>query len=361
MRASRNHTVSNHKGLGRWVVMAACTLGAWGVPRAADLTPVLKTVAVQRVTGQSAYLADATIEAVRAARLASQVPGRIVELLTKAGDHVQGGQILVRLDQSAASQQVTGSRAQLAQAQAMLAAAKGDQERAQHLYKKAYLSKAALDHAEAQYKAVEAQARALSAQASGTAVQAAYYTVRAPYAGWVSQVNVSLGDMASPGAPLLAMYDPAALRLSVQVPESVASKLDLSKPAMIDLPNEAAGARQQAGVRTTVLPVVDAATHSATVRIDMPPQSPQVTPGQFAKVSLPLKAAPTGQLMVPSTSVVERGELTAVYVVTDKGEARLRQVRMGRSSGVQTEVLSGLQPGEKVAVDPVAAAQAATR
>lgn len=366
MTASKNHTVSSQKALRLMVVTAACTLGAWGATQAADVTPALKTFTVQSVTGQGAYSADATIEAVRDSHLASQVLGRIVELLVKAGDRVQAGQVVVRLDQSAVSQQVTGSRAQLAQAQAMLAAAKGDYERAQHLYKKEYLSKAALDHAEAQYKAVEAQARALSAQASGSSVQAAYYTVRAPYTGWVSQVNVNVGDMASPGAALLSMYDPAALRLTVQVPESVASRLDVSKPATIDLPNEAGVARQQAGVRTTVLPALDASTHSATVRVDMPTQTSQVVPGQFAKVSLPLKVAaegtaPRGKLMVSSTSVVERGELTAVYVVTDKGEVRLRQVRLGRSSGPQTEVLSGLQPGEKVAVDPVAAAQAASR
>lgn len=366
MKASGNRISSSRLALVQLVGAMACAVGASSWVAAAEPRPALKTVAVQSVEGQGAYSADATIEAVRDARLSSQVSGRIVELLIKAGDHVQAGQVLLRLDQSVATQQVMGSQAQLAQAQALLVAAKGDYERAQHLYKKEYLSKAALDHAEAQYKAVEAQARALSAQASGTSVQAAYYTVRAPYAGWVSQVNVSVGDMASPGVPLLALFDPSALRLTVQVPESVASRLDALKPAKIDLPNEVGTARQQMGVRTTVLPVLDAGTHSATVRVDMAAQPPQVVPGQFAKVSLPLKAATEGvasrgKLLVPSASVVERGELTSVYVVTDKGEVRLRQIRMGRSSGDQTEVLSGLQPGERVAVDPVAAAQAASR
>ncbi|CAH0355839.1 efflux RND transporter periplasmic adaptor subunit [Aquabacterium sp. CECT 9606] len=366
MKASQNRTLSPRARLACLAGGLMCAMGVstWAAAPGPGLA--LKTVTVQSVVGQGAYSAEATVEAVRDTRLSSQVAGRIVELPVKAGDHVQAGQVLVRLDQSVAAQQVKGSQAQLAQAQAMLVAAKGDYERAQHLYKKEYLSKAALDHAEAQYKAVEAQARALSAQASGASVQAAYYTVRAPYAGWVSQVNVSVGDMASPGVPLLALFDPAALRLTVQVPESVASRLDVLKPARIDLPNEAGGARQQAGVRTTVLPALDAGTHSATVRVDMAAQSLQVVPGQFARVSLPLRTsaeggAGAGKLMVPSASVVERGELTGVYIVTDKGEARLRQVRMGRSSGGQTEVLSGLQAGEKVAVDPVAAAQAASR
>lgn len=369
MKALKNRGTAPWASGAKWACrlsLAACTMAlpGWGV--AAEPAPALKTVAVQSVTGLGVYAANATVEAVRDTRVSAQVSGRIVELLVKAGDHVQAGQVLVRLDQSAANQQVAGSLAQVAQAQAMLAAAKGDHERAQLLYKKEYLSKAALDHAEAQYKAVVAQARALSAQASGTTVQAAYYTVRAPYAAWVSQVSVSVGDMASPGLPLMSMFDPAALRLTVQVPESVASKLDVSKPAMADLPGPGGLSRSQPGLRTTVLPALDATTHSAKVRVDMAAQTPPLVPGQFARVALPLKVTTAShqirsQLMVPNLALVERGELTGVYVVTDKGGARLRQVRLGRVSGLQTEVLSGLQAGEQVALDPVAAAQAAAR
>ena len=367
MKAPHNGNPSSWQTLIRLVVGVACAVCASSGVLAAAPGVALKTVAVKSVAGLGAYVADATVEAVRDARLSSQVPGRVVELPVKAGDQVHAGQVLVRLDPSAASQQVMGSLAQVAQVQAMLVAAKADYERAQHLYQKEYLSKAALDHAQAQYKAVEAQARALSAQASGSSVQAAYYTVRAPYAGWVSQVNVSVGDMASPGVPLLALFDPAALRLTIQVPESVAARLDMARPARIDLANGAGHASEQIGLRTTVLPTIDPSTHSATVRVDMPAQTPQVVPGQFAKVSLPFKdstdaaAAARSKLMVPSASVVQRGELTSVYVVTEQGEIQLRQVRMGRPSGDQTEVLSGLGLGEKVAVDPVAAAQAAPR
>lgn len=366
MNASKNRDFSPWAVLGRLMALAAYATSVTSAAVAAEPAMALKTVAVQSVAGQGLHAADATVEAVREARLSSQVPGRIIELWVKAGDRVQAGQVMVRLDQSAANQQVAGSQAQVAQAQAMLVAAKGDFERAQHLYKKEYLSKAALDHAEAQYKAVVAQAKAMSAQAAGTSVQAAYYTVRAPYAGWVSQVSVSVGDMASPGVPLITMFDPAALRLTVQVPESVASRLNVDQPATVDLTGPGGVVRQQMGVRTTVLPALDAATHSATVRVDLPVQSSPLAPGQFARVGLPLKAS-AGALpsrtrsMVPSVAVVERGELTAVYVVTDKGGARLRQVRLGRVDGGQTEVLSGLQAGEQVALDPVLAAQAAAR
>lgn len=368
MRATRNPAMSWQATVGRVAVAVVCAHGALTLAQVAQAAPTLQTMTVQSVAAQGVYMADATIEALRETRVASQVQGRITALMVKAGDRVQAGQVLVQMDQGAATQQVSASQAQLAQAQAMLLAAKGDLDRATHLYKKEYLSKAALDHAEAQYKAVAAQARALGAQATGSSVQAAYYTVRAPYAGWVSQVDVSVGDMASPGLPMLTMHDPTALRVSAQVPESVMSGLDTSKAASVSLPGAAAGARQQLGVKTTVLPTVDASTHSATVRVDLAPQGDQVVPGQFARVSLPMKVASDaasstggGRLMVPSAAVVVRGELTAVYVVSPNGQVRLRQVRVGRVSGAQTEVLAGLQSGEKIAVDPVAAAQATAR
>jgi multidrug efflux system membrane fusion protein len=119
-----------------------------------------------------------------------------------------------------------------------------------------------------------------------------------------------------------------------------------------------------------VLPSLDAATHSATVRVDLGPQTASVLPGQFVRVRLGLKAsAPsTGsaattsgrpRVLVPAAAVVERGELTGVYVIKADGRAQLHQIRLGRAQGDQVEILSGLAVGEKVALDVVAAAQSA--
>jgi multidrug efflux system membrane fusion protein len=340
----------NKVWLGLWV--AGALLAHAGVARAANLA----VVTVRPGVASNTYRADATVEAVRDARLAAQVQGRVVALSVKAGDYVQAGQVLLRLDQSAATQQVANSQAQLAQAQALLTSARGDHERAQRLYQQNFLSKAAYERARADFQSVEAQVRALSAQASSSAVQADYYTVRAPFAGWVAQLNVSLGDLASPGQPLLSVYDPTALRLVAQVPESLAARLAVQQAASIDL-----AGRTLTGVRTTLVPALDAATHSATVRVDLAPNMAGVVPGQFARISLPLTPSGVqvaGALMVPRAALVVRGELSAVYVVHAQNQVRLRQVRVGNSTGEQVEILSGLQGGEQVALDPVAAAQA---
>lgn len=350
-------------------ISAWLTLGAASSAAAGD--SALRTTVVQAAQAQATYVADATIEALRDSRVAAQVAGRITALAVQAGDHVEAGQVLMRIDPAMAAQQVASSQAQVAQAQAMLAAAKADFERTQSLYAKQYVSKAALDHAQAQFKSAEAQARSLTAQATASNVQAAYYTVRAPFAGWVAQVSVAAGDMASPGLPLLALYDPAALRVTAQLPESMVSRLDRASPVVVELPglpsDTPAAARRQTVLRINVLPALDAATHSATVRIDLPAQPASVLPGQFARVRFALKngerpaSAGTSRVLVPQSAVVQRGELSAVYVVNAQGLAQLRQVRLGRAYGEQVEVLAGLSAGERIALDPVAASQVGTR
>lgn len=353
---------------------------------------VLRTATAQSSSGLNSYLADAYVEAVRDSRIAAQVSGRITELSVRAGDRVPAGQVLLRIDPSVAAQQVAVSQAQAAQAQAMLSSARADYARAQRLYADHAVSAAALEHADTQLKSAEAQARALNAQATATGVQAGYYTVRAPYAGWVAQVNVALGDTAAPGVPLLQMYDPTALRVTVQLPESVVARLDRSAAASVEFPDGtggASGSRRQTGLRVTVLPALDAATHSATVRVDLPPQGAGVLPGQFARVTFALKGGASGvsglsarsglsgesgasssatppsgepqRVWVPQSAVVQRGELSAIYVVDAQERVQLRQIRLGRASGDRVEVLAGVSAGEQVALDPVAAAQATAR
>jgi RND family efflux transporter MFP subunit len=345
----------------------------------ASMAAQLATATAQGGAGQPEYTADATVEAVRDSRVAAQVAGRITEINVRAGDRVQAGQTLMRIDPSMAAQQVAGSQAQVAQAQALLAAARADFERTQQLQAKNYVSKAALDHAQAQYDAAQAQARALTAQAAVASVQAGYYVVKAPYDGWVAQVPVSVGDMAAPGVLLASVYDPRALRVATALPESVAAQLDRDAPAVVELVNlpadVPANARRQTVAHVTVLPALDAATHSATVRVDLPAQPAGVLPGQFARVRFALKpgdktstanqdgaaAVNPRRVRVPRSAVVQRGELSAVYVVNAQGQAQLRQIRLGRSDGEQIEVLAGLSVGEKVALDPVAAAQGGGR
>jgi len=319
------------------------------------VTPALQTASVVAGAPESGAGYDGVVQAVRQTVIAAQVSGAVVALDVKAGDIVKAGQVLLRLDSRSAEHAAAASAAQVRAAQATQEAATRDYERQKQLFEKRYVSQAALDRAEELYKAATAQAAAQMATAMAAQTESGFYTVRAPYSGVVSDVPVVLGDMAMPGRPLLTLYDPGAMRVSVAVPQTVASRLRDPRGAEIELPNVASDRIKP--IATQLLPAVDAATHTQELRLDLPNLSP-VRPGTFARVWLSAATTPVEtRLSVPASAVVRRAEVTAVYVVPDEGRPLLRQVRLGPAARDRVEVLSGLSAGERVALDPQAAAR----
>lgn len=300
---------------------------------------------------------DGVVEAVRQSVIASQVAGAVVALDVKAGDTVKAGQLLLRLDARAADQLAAAGTAQVQAARATQHAAAKEFERQKLLLQKNFISQAAFDGAEAQYKATQAAAEAQLASAAAARTQSDFFVVRAPYAGVVADVAVVLGDMAMPGRPLLTVYDPLALRVSASVPQTVAIRLPKGLPLQIELPGIGAGRINP--THTQLLPTIDPASHTQQVRLELPRGVTGAAPGMFARVWLPGAGAIGGadsRLAIPAQAVVRRAELTAVYVIGADGKPLLRQVRLGRLSGAGVEVLSGLTAGERVALDPQAAA-----
>ncbi len=314
------------------------------------------TAAVEKNGGADVYAADGYVEAVRQSVIASQVPGRVTSLTVKAGDAVRAGEVLVRIDQRAAAQQVAASEAQAAAAQAQLEAARKEYERSQRLYQKQYISQAAMEQAEALFKSAQAQARATLAQAGVATTQTSFHALPSPYTGIVAAVTTELGDMAVPGKPLVTVYDPAALRVVATLPERYAPMLKSGAAVRLELPGAPDDARSQTAQSITVLPIRDPVSHTVQIRLALPAGT-RVAPGAFARAYLPLTAAAgEGALTIPAQAVVRRAELTAVYVADAGGRFHLRQVRLGKASGERVTVLAGLQAGERVALDPVAAA-----
>jgi RND family efflux transporter MFP subunit len=322
----------------------------------------LATVPAQASAGATASAYDGVVEALRQTTLAAQVAGAVVRLNVKAGDRVAAGQVLLQIDARAAEQNAAASQAQVQAAKAALDVAARDFERQKKLADDRFISPAALDRAQAEYRAAQAQANATIAQAGAALAQSGFFTVRAPYAGVVSDVPVTLGDMALPGRALVTLYDPAALRVAAAVPQSGVEASLAAAAVKVELPPLAAAQRLQAPVRVQVLPAADAATHTVTVRADLAPGLAGVVPGQFARLWLPATgdgtAARALRPWVPLAAVVTRAEMTGLYVLDAQGRPLLRQVRLGRSDGQRVEVLTGLAAGERVVTEPQAAVRA---
>ncbi len=358
LRHHHSHPASRRSALRHLALATALGIATPLWAGAADLS----AVAAQPAAGTTTAAFDGVVEAVRLTVIAAQVPGAVVQLAVKVGDRVAAGQVLLRLDARAAEQNAASSDAQVLAARAALDVASKDFERQKQLFQKHYISQAALERAESDFKSTQAQVNAQMAQSGVARTQSGFYIVRAPFAGVVAEVPVALGDMAMPGRALLTVYDPAALRITAAVPQTVASQLAATPLPRIELPGLPAAQLWVTPVRVQVLPTVDPGTHTVQIRAELPAGLAGVAPGLFARLWLPVagaaSAAGGAPLTVAAGAIVRRAEMTGLYVLDPNGKPVLRQVRLGRTDGDRVQVLSGLMPGERVVSDPQAAARA---
>jgi len=295
--------------------------------------------------------AEAVIEAVRQSTVSAQIAGRIVDLRFDVGDFVKKGEVIARIDERAVTQAEAASVAQVREAQAALANARAQFERAKQLLAQKFISQAALDQAEAAYKAAQARVSALLAGAGAAATERSFATIVAPYSGVVSARHVELGEMATPGRPLLTGFDPSTLRVVATVPQAQVAAIQALGKARIEVPSLG----RWVDVKSmTLVPAADPRTHTTQVRLELPADVRGVYPGVYARAHFVIGSAP--RLLVPRAAVLNRSEVTAVYVVDEQGRPHLRQVRLGSAGDESSiEVLAGLKPGERVALEPVKA------
>jgi RND family efflux transporter MFP subunit len=331
------------------LALAGC--GEAPPPGAAAAAPALAAGTVEVREVDLSYSSEAVIEAVRQSTVSAQISGRIVELKFDVGDYVKKGTVIVRIDERAAGQAVAASEAQVREAEAAARNARVNYERSRQLLAQKFLSQAAVDKAEADSKQAQARLAAMLAGAGQAATERSFATIVAPYSGVVSARHVELGEMAVPGKPLMTGFDPSTLRAVANVPQAQVAAIQASGRARIEIPSLGRWVEVR---KLTVVPSADPRTHTTRVRLELPEDERGVYPGVFARAHFTVGRAP--RLLAPRAAVFQRSELTAAYVIDDKGLPRLRQVRLG-TAGDETsvEVLAGLKPGERVALDPVKA------
>jgi RND family efflux transporter MFP subunit len=310
-------------------------------------------VVVQLKMVGTGFELDGVVQPVKQSTVSAQSSGRIATLGVKAGDKVRAGQLLATLDDREAQTGVQRSQAQVAQAQAELRNAQSHFNRTRDLQSKGFVSSAALDMADAQLKGAQAGRDQASAGAAQSALAQGFTRVSAPFDGWVLQTHAEAGDLATPGKPLLTLYAPLPLRAVVQVPVSRAGVARAAGAVEVLVQNRGNAQWIRPSASSTV-PTADAVSQTIEWRLELPPEAAHaLLPGQQVRVRF--TGGQTERSVVPTSAILRRGELTAVYVASSKGFL-LKAVRLGADHGAEgVEVLAGLGLGERVALDPVKA------
>ena len=311
-------------------LIVSVTTQAWASGPLASAEVGLKSVPGEVVV-------DALIEAIFQSTVSAQTSGRITEVLVDVDDYVNKGDVIMRFRDKE-------QRAALKAADASVEEASAAHKRMQELLEKKLVPQAQFDKAQAALKAASAAREQAQEQLEHT-------VVRAPYSGIVVKRHVEPGESASPGKPLMTGLSLESLRAVANLPQAhIETVRRLQRARVLLSPDDSSSVE---GVKLTISPFADAASHTFKVRVDLPTGRHGVYPGMFVKV-----AFVTGEeqrLTLPLAAVVHRSEVTGVYVLN--GDAiSFRHIRTGRSlDGEMIEVLAGLSAGEKVALEPIRA------
>lgn len=314
--------------------------------------------------------AGGVVQARTTATISARILAPVREMRVLPGDQVRKGQTLVVLDGDdlaagaraaraavrAAEQGAKAAAAELQAAEAGQALARASHYRIAGLQAKRSATAQELDDATAALRSAEARVAGVSARALQAAsavdsaraasdeasTRASFTTIAAPFDGMVTEKMVDLGNMASPGTPLLRLEDTRAFRLEVRVDESRVGQIRNGDSVPVFL---GAGRSSIKGTVVEVSRAVDADARAFLVKIALP-DAPGLRSGEFGKARF--GGTPRRALTIPPSAIVRRGQLTSVFVV-DKGVARLRLVSLSES-----EVLAGLSESEAVILSPPA-------
>jgi len=308
----------------------------------------LPTLTIQRESAPLERRVDGTIEAVNQGTVSAQTSGRVLEVLYDVNDFVPAGAVIVRLKNTEQRAGLDQAQAALTEATAREAEARTRFDRIAGLLADRAVSRQQYDQALADRDAAAARLAAARAGLSAAREGVSYTEVRSPYAGVVTRRLVQAGESVQPGTPLMSGLSLQYLRVNVDLPQSLVEKVRVIRKAAIYV-----NGRRIDATKLTLSPQASPETNTFRVRVDLPENAADLYPGMFVKVAFVVGEAE--RLLIPATTLVERSEVTAVYVQGAEGHIALRQVRVGHRFDDKVEVLAGLDPSEVLITDPLLA------
>jgi RND family efflux transporter MFP subunit len=340
--------------------------------------PRMEVMQVGRAPGKSEMKLPATIQAVTEAPILARADGYLKSRFVDIGDRVHAGQPLAEIDAPELDQQIRQAeaaveqvQASIEQAQAALEQGKANRDLARvtadrwkTLVAQGVVSRQENDQYQAQLVAqganVQALEKAVSAQRSSLAASKAnlarlqevqgYRVVKAPFDGVITVRNVDIGTLVSTGTTLLyRIAQTATLRSYVNVPQSNANSVHLGQPAQLTVSNFPG--RRFHGTVARTANVLDPASRTMLVEVDVPNTDGALFPGMYAEVDLgsTLQNPP---LVIPAQALLVRSDGAQVATVKNDGIVHLQKVSIGRDYGDRVEILQGVEEGATILAAP---------
>lgn len=308
-------------------------------------TPIKVETLVIPESADGAFLTSSGIvEAANSASLSTRMMGFVDRIPVKTGDRVSKGTLLLSINNSDLSAKRAQADAAISEAAAALNNAETDYNRFKALFADNSASQKELDDMKARYEMARARHEAATQVKNEIASQFTYSNLRAPFSGVITGIFAEEGDMANPGVPLVTMEAPGTFEVNSRIAESNINRIKQGDSISVIVK----------AINTTVKATVSEVSPSSAktggqylVKAVLDETPGGLRSGMYATLVFPVETAKGIETVtIPANAVVERGQLTGVYTLSQQETAILRWIRLGETLGDQVEVLSGLAPGE---------------
>lgn len=288
----------------------------------------------------------ASVSAKQASIISSRLLARIEEITVRAGDTVNEGQLLIKLEQSDLQSQVLQAKEQVKVMVARHVEAQRNFERSTQVHSQKLISDVELDKSKADFEALSAELNTAKQVLRQAETTFSYTELKAPMNGRVVDRFTEPGNTTQPGDKLLSIYNPLSLRVEGQVREALALNLVQGETIEVQLPT--LNKKLQAKIEE-IVPAANTGSRSFLVKASIEYQE-QLLPGMYARMLIP--AGSENVIYLPKDRIAQVGQLSVVWV-NEAGIAQRRFIRLGKETADGfVSIISGLSAGEEVLVKP---------
>lgn len=315
-----------------------------------DNPPAIAVIVNTISTNSSSQFLTASgkIEAAKSANISTRMMGYVDKIHVQVGAKIRKGQLLLSVNNADISAKLAQVNAGITEATAAFTNAEKDYNRFTTLFQENSASQKELDDITANYNMSKARLESAKQMKNEVNAQMGYANIRAPFSGVVTNKFINAGDMANPGMPLLEIESPGKYQVLAMVPES----------EILEIKNNTEVTVQIKALHQTLKAKVTEVSSSSKntggqylVKVILDKTDAKILSGMFSTVQFPVeRKAISSAILIPLESIINKGQLTGIYTVSQRNTALLRWLRLGKTFGDKVEVLSGLSADEQYIV-----------